>query len=243
MKTKEVKEFYEQKVGDSATPYEYDRWQKNPQARASYVATKWAVRKYALPLLKDGVDILELGPGPGTWTKLLLEKAPQAHFTLVDISSEMLKQATIALAAHSNIEYVNVDILDFSTDKQYDFFFSSRIIEYVPEKEKAIKIIANCLKPGAVGYIVTKTPQARRAFSRPNKSPVHQSQISAAGLRRVLEEHGLRVERVVNVTSVFPKLKSGWLDQRLSCLCRHLPFSVCRYLSESYAIVFRKNDH
>ncbi len=105
------------------------------------------------------MQVFELGPGPGTWTKELLTIAPQATYHLVDISEEMLKQAKGNLKGFPNITFTQSDILDFVPQQQYDFFFSSRIIEYVPDKDRAIKIIASALKPGAYGYLVTKTPQ------------------------------------------------------------------------------------
>ncbi len=242
MDTKEVKELYNTTLKASRNPYEEERWFKSPQRRAGYASTRSAVEQYALPHLQDGtnIQVFELGPGPGTWTKLLLQKAPAAHFDLVDISEEMLKQAAAALATHQNVNFIVSDILDFVPARQYDYFFSSRIIEYVPDKDKAVQIIAESLKSGAYGYIVTKTPQKRRPFGKPVTTPLHMQQVAALELARLFESHGCSVIRKVNVTCVFPGLRSSIADRVLSRVCRFLPFAAGHLVSESYALVFKK---
>lgn len=242
METKQVKDFYNTTLKANSNPYEQERWFKNPQLQSGYKSTKSAVERYALPHLQSGSNsnVFELGPGPGTWTKLLLQKAPTANFDLVDISEEMLGQAKTALSEHSNVSYIVSDILDFAPAKKYDYFFSSRIIEYVPDKEKAVKIIADSLKPGAYGYIVTKTPQKRRPFGKPVTAPLHMQQVSATELVKLFEKSGCNVLKKVNVTCVFPGLRSATADRLLTQLCRLLPFGLGRSVSESYALVFQK---
>jgi SAM-dependent methyltransferase len=240
METGDVREFYNKTVGGSQNKYEFNRWQKTSQARASYISTREAVVVYVLPLLKNASNILELGPGPGTWTKLLIEEAPTAAFDLVDISNEMLKQAREALADSSRVAFINSDILEFTPTKKYDFFFSSRIIEYVPDKQKAIQIVSDSLISDSYGYIVTKTPHPKRFWGRKNQSPIHQHQVSCKELKRILEANNCSVLKVVNVTSVFPGLSNGFMDRQLTILCNFLPFSMSQYLSESYALIFRK---
>jgi SAM-dependent methyltransferase len=240
METKDVKDFYNKSVGESKNSYEYDRWQKNSQGKASYISTLQAVEKFALPYLNSVTSVFELGPGPGTWTKVLLQRNPTASYDLVDISEEMLKQAKAALSDVSNIRFINSDILDFVTDKKYQFFFSSRIIEYVPNKEKAVQIISNSLEAGSYGYIVTKTPHPGRFWGIKNNSAVHQTQVAPAELKCLFEKADCEIVKVVNVTSVFPGLRSGGLDRLLTVLCGYLSFTVTQYVSESYAIIFKK---
>lgn len=240
MQTKEIKDFYNQSLQKSSNVYEQDRWFSSSQARAGYHSTRSAVLRYALPLLNNESDILELGPGPGTWTKILLQKAPQARFDLVDISEEMLSQARTNLGNQENISYITSDILDFSPQKQYDFFFSSRIIEYVPQKDQAVKTIAASLRSGAYGYIVTKTPQQKRFFGTAITSPVHASQIPGDELAELFEKHHCRILKKVHVTAVFPGLRSGLADRILTSLSRILPFRLSNIVSESYALVFQK---
>lgn len=240
METSEIKDFYNTNLQKIDIPYEQQRWFKSPQTKAGYDNTKSALTTYALPHIGDAVDVLEFGPGPGTWTKCLLKKAPHAHYDLVDISEEMLKQASFALSDYTNIQYITSDILDFKPKKQYDFFLSSRIIEYVPQKDRAIQTIAQSLKSGAYGYLVTKTPQYKRIFGKPISSPMHRHQVSPSVLTKLLTQNGCVVCKTIHVTCVFPLAHSGVLDRLLTKLCRLLPFTLSLPVSESYAIVFQK---
>ena len=242
METKDIKQFYDRSLQKSDNKYEFDRWQKTSQGRASYIATKYALLRYALPLVKNSDAVLEVGPGPGTWTKFLLEKTDGSAYDVVDISEQMLKQAKENIGTDVRLTFIHSDILDFVPTKQYDFFFSSRFIEYVPEKDRVIEIISDSLKPGGLGYIVTKTPQYNRFFSKKVKSPVHQGQISANELSDIFVQKGFSVLAVRNVTSVFPGMRVGFLDRILTFASRHMPFSLAKTFSESYAIIFRKND-
>ena len=112
----------------------------------------------------------------------------------------------------------------------------------MPEKETAMQVIAKALKPGGYGYLVTKTPQQGRRFGKKVSSPVHQTQVSSADLQKVMEKSGLQVIKKIHVTCVFPGLRSGMLDRMLTSVCRLLPYHVGVSVSESYAIVFKKND-
>ena len=49
------------------------RWKGSPLYVAQYVKTADALKTYVLPALRAARTILEVGPAPGTWTKLLLK--------------------------------------------------------------------------------------------------------------------------------------------------------------------------
>tara|TARA_B100000745_G_C20149125_1_gene394002 strand:+ start:901 stop:1626 length:726 start_codon:yes stop_codon:yes gene_type:complete len=240
METREIRTFYNSSLQNSDNNYEYDRWQKTPQGRAGFLSTKDALIKYVLPQLEEKRTVLEVGAGPGTWSKFLLEKTATAPYDIVDISDEMLKQAKANLSSYSNVQFIRSDILEFIPEKEYDFFFSSRFIEYVDDKLAVAKIISASLKSGGRGYLVTKTPHYNKVLRKRNVSLVHQGQISANELSVVFEEVGLEVDCVVNVTSVFPGLGSGYMDRFMTLLCNLFPYAFVKGVSESYAIIFHK---
>ena len=243
METKQIKDFYNKSLSQSSTTYEHCRWRKNSQAKASYVLSRRAVKKYALPLITEGDRVFELGPGPGTWTKFILQKNP-SQVDMVDISSEMLLQAKENLLDKTElIDFIESDILDFKSSNTYDFFFSSRMIEYVPEKEQALSNIVSSLKPGAFGYLVTKTPQYNRPFKKHTHSSIHQNQIAPDSLETLLVGRNCAVIKKVHVTGIFPLVHCGLLDRFLTRVIQALPFRLGSIFSESYAIIFQKNNH
>lgn len=241
METNDVKQFYNTSLKADSSPYEYRRWYATSQARAGYVMTKYAIQRYALPLLKSGQQVFELGPGPGTWTKEMLAHESHVSIDLVDISEEMLAQSRKALMEYENLSFTVSDILEFTPNKQYDIFFSSRMIEYVPDKKVAVQKIVDALKIGAKGFLITKTPHYDRLQAQgKHVAAMHANQIPPEELRRYLEQAGCVVEPVIPVTFVFPKLRLGILDRLIWYIFRTLPFSWGQVFSESYALRFTK---
>ena len=187
-------------------------------------------------------DYLELGSGAGTWTKLFLEKCPDAKFDLVDISGEMLDQAKENLGSYQNIRYFEADFLDFKPDKQYDLFFSSRALEYVPDKKRAVLKIAGLLRSGGRGFIITKTPKYLRARVFGRKIPrLHQGQIAPRKLKQLLSEAGFKNIAIYPATMSFPLFKSPKLNRLLfKVFYKHGLNFLSEFFSESYCVKFEK---
>ena len=71
----------------------------------------------------------------------------------------MLVQARDGLVDQANVTFVESNLLAFESSQTFDFFFSSRAIEYMSDKRVAIGKIASLLLPGAQGAIITKMPK------------------------------------------------------------------------------------
>lgn len=232
--------FYAEQVGEAvAGDYEAARWNTSPLRRAQYHMTKEAIILHALPLFSSVTSILEVGPGPGTWTKLLIKENPKASLTLVDLSRDMLGMAKAALAGTTQISFVESDFLAFPTDTKYDGFFSSRAIEYF-DYHKAAKQIATLLSPGAPGVIITKTPKPLFDRLKGRTSAMHTMQIPITALTRALRAEGLKVKKVRIATGTVPGLNSPFLNKVAFCLLTVLPFPVLGIFSESYMVMFEK---
>lgn len=224
------------------TDYEAARWKKNALLSAQYEMAAEAIHRYVLPATKGVVRILEVGPGPGTWTKLLLKANSEARYTLVDISEEMLGQAREALLSRANIAFVEGDFLAFESPQPFDFFFSSRAIEYMPDKAAVTSKIASLLARGARGAVITKTP--KRFFNRlrsRNISDLHSGQVASCELVKLLQAAGLEVIGVYATTVTVPIFGSAPLNRTLFKLVGRLPlFYPLTLLTESYCVIFRK---
>lgn len=237
------KEFYDEvmpgKLGES---YEDARWKKNALLSAQYEMAAEAIRRYILPETKRVAHILEVGPGPGTWTKLLLGANSEAQYTLVDISEKMLGQAREALASRANITFVESDFLAFESPQLFDFFFSSRAIEYMPDKAAVASKISSLLTRGARGAVVTKTPKPlfNRLRSR-GVADLHKGQIAPRELVKLLQSAGLEVIGVYTATTTVPIISSAFLNRALFRMIRRLPlFYPLTLLTESYCVIFKK---
>ncbi len=221
--------------------YESARWAANSLLRAQYRMLADALRRRVFPLIAHAARVLETGPGPGTWTKLLLEANPSARYTLVDISHEMLTRAQGALADRTNVDFIESDLLAYESSDPYDFFFSSRAIEYMPDKAAAVRKIASLLSPGAAGAVVTKMPKPFFDRVKGRTSALHVGQIAPKDFICLLEQADLVVERVRIATATFPGIGGARLNSFVYAILKHVPlFFPLSLFAESYLVTFRK---
>jgi malonyl-CoA O-methyltransferase len=80
-------------------------------------------------------NILEIGPGTGLFTKLLIKKYPKSDIEAVEISKEMIihaKQFT------KNVKFINCDAEKFKL-KKYDLITSSSTLHWLKDLENNLK--------------------------------------------------------------------------------------------------------
>lgn len=236
----EIKKKYNEIAGSVRGDYEVQRWQRDGIQIAVYKMTRLTVERLALPIPFS--HFLEVGPGPGTWTKFFIKKRPEAQFDLVDISAEMIKQAQENLSSTNRVKYIIADFLDFSSDYKYDFFFSARAIEYFRDKDILIKKISELMQKGGQGFLITKTPhywRQRILFRRP---PVlHRGQISHSELKKLLEERGFGAVKIYPATIIVPLFRSAKINMFFYRLFSKSELNfISQFFSESYCVQFVK---
>jgi len=242
MNNDNLEESFDSRARKDGDGYENQRWHENALRQAQYDMTKDAIHSHAIiPLPNCFSRCLEIGPGPGTWTQVLEDACPDAHFTLVDISSDMLEQAKENLPK-GNITLVHSSADEFESSDSYDFFFSSRAIEYVEDRRKVIQKIGGMMDTGAHGAIVTKMPHYQRAKLRGREIPeLHQSQIAPAVLKRYLRDAGFEICWARPATVHIPLINSAFLNRILYHILKFIPINpITNFFLESYIIIFKK---
>lgn len=239
-----VKDFYNEKMpakfGDD---YEHKRWFSNPIQKAGYDLTKLAITRH---VMSDETlhpkRVLELGPGAGTWTKLLIARFPHAHIDLVDISKEMLERARKAVGENANVRTIESDILEWTPEGEYQYFFSSRVLEYIHDKNAFCQKIFSALSPNASGFLITKMPHyERERFLGRKSSDLHQGQIAPTALRDALRTAGFIDVDCYPVTMSIPLLHSPRLNLLMGKFFGKYTIDVfSMFFAESYCVVFRK---
>ena len=98
------------------------------------------------------IRAIDLGSGTGLMAQKVLEKFPNAHMTLLDISAEMLKEARGRFGNIKNVDFKAGDFTEFSADAEYDVIVSALAIHHLPDAEKAAlyKKIFAALKVGGI---------------------------------------------------------------------------------------------
>lgn len=96
--------------------------------------------------------ILDIGAGTGLLTKFLFEKYPEAEFTLIDMSEEMLKVAKSRFEDFNNFKYIIADYTTHDFEKSFDLIVSSLSIHHLEDndKEKLYKKIYNALNEDGI---------------------------------------------------------------------------------------------
>lgn len=241
-----IKDHYDREVPSlSGGNYEQYRWFGNKIQMANFVLTKEVITKY---LLSDRhlrpKSVLEIGPGPGTWTEVLQQSLPLAEFTLVDISEQMLKQASERLASKGQINFINQDFTTFNTNQPFDLIFSSRAIEYAEDKTAFINNLARCLALGGTGFVITKTPHYFRDRLLFRHIPLrHQRQLSLRQFKRLVKAAGLIVLGAYPVTISVPFFRSARINLWVAKILSYLPLNFLTLnFAESYALKFAKQE-
>lgn len=100
----------------------------------------------------DNGKILDLGAGTGLLTKWTKKKYPDANYTLVDISDEMLKVARERFKGTENIEFKVEDYRNGISGGKYEAVISALSIHHLNsgEKKKLYKNIYESLEDGGV---------------------------------------------------------------------------------------------
>jgi trans-aconitate methyltransferase len=226
-----------------SSTYEDRRWKQNARTLQQFNDTQAFIRRYVLPHIQTAKRIMELGPGPGTWTRVLREKNETAGFILTDISGEMLKRARATLPESISVETRESPFLEVHTEKgEVNVFFSSRAVEYVGDTEQAARKIYDTLQEGGFGCIITKTPKTIENKLRGHTpSELHRNQIAPKKLVAALRAVGFTNINIHPVTFSFPLLKSATADRVVSALfSKHKLNPLSQFFTESYAATFTK---
>lgn len=143
-----IKEFYK----TDGLDYKYRRWQKYPTGQFDFKCTEKAINRFLDGTITE--NALEVGCGPGTWTEMV--KKHTDNLLAVDISDTMIDEAK-KNTIDSNIDFLNIDIMEYNPDRKFDLIFSIRAFEYFPEKVDFVKKCNSMLNENGKIFIITKT--------------------------------------------------------------------------------------
>lgn len=135
--------------------------------------------------LQKNAQVLELGPGPGYFSRHIARSIPAGRLTLVDIQPEMLALAQKRLNALGlqNIDYVQADAIDLPLENEtYDVVFLVDVLGEVSDRIKCIWELHRVLKVGGL-LSITELPWGHDFVT------LHE-------IKQLLTEAGFTLERV-----------------------------------------------
>lgn len=86
----------------------------------------------------DMINVIDLGCGTGTISKLVKERFPKARITCVDIAENMIETARYKLADYSDIDYIVRDFYAFDFPGNYDVAVSSLALHHLVTPEDKV---------------------------------------------------------------------------------------------------------
>lgn len=85
----------------------------------------------------ENPDILDLGAGTGLLSAFLMEKYPEATFTLVDMSEKMLEIAKNRFrGGNLKVKYIEADYSKYDFEEKYDMVVSALSIHHLEDEDK-----------------------------------------------------------------------------------------------------------
>jgi ubiquinone/menaquinone biosynthesis C-methylase UbiE len=161
----------------------------NPAFEALH-ATRTAAQEAAffLPYLRSGMQVLDVGCGPGTITVGLAEGVAPGAVIGIDLQLSQIEQAR-ALAVERGVANVRFEVGDAYrlpfADHSFDAVFAHTVLMHLREPVRALAEMRRVLRPGGIAGV--RDPDAGAGFLTPATPLLEQSRLLWI---RVLQHNG-----------------------------------------------------
>lgn len=150
--------------------------------------------------LKSNSNVLEIGCGIGTVSKLIIASIPNGQFVGCDISPESIAFAQ-KFNPQKNAQFIVTDMSDFKSEIKFDFIVFPDVLEHIPIEQHSnlFKNVAAVCKPDAKVLINIPEPNALN-WTRKNKPEVLQIIDQSLSMQDLLNNtypHGFQVQSII----------------------------------------------
>lgn len=122
-----------------------------------------------LPLLRPGLDVLDVGCGPGALTIETARRVRPGRVVGLDVNREMLAAARRARppGALPNLTLRQGDICEGGWDAEFDLVSATRVLQWIPDVERALAAIAAAARSGGLVVLLDYDHARARWVSPP----------------------------------------------------------------------------
>ncbi|HII01564.1 TPA: class I SAM-dependent methyltransferase [Methanosarcinaceae archaeon] len=177
----------------------------------------------------ENPGILDIGAGTGLLSAFLMERYPEASFTLIDISEKMLDMAKARFGNNSNVKYIAADYSKYDFVEKYDLVVSAVSIHHLEDEEKKelYNKIYSMLKKNGV-FINADQVHGETPFIENLNKTTWRQRIESSGLPE--EEILAGYERVKLDKDSRLDQQLDWLGEAgfcdVSCIYKYYQFAV-----------------
>ena len=167
------------------------------------------------------VQMLDCACGYGYLAEKILPHLPEGStYTGFDVSEMYLEEGRKTFGKnHPNVQFMEGDILDYTSTEKYDLVISQMILSYLAEPEEVIRKMIRSLKPG--GMLVSidiSLPLAEDGFFiAKGDRPYNPEVPNPKKVWKYMEEHGeMNYQSGTKMSFIFRKMGLHHVDARLS---------------------------
>jgi ubiquinone/menaquinone biosynthesis C-methylase UbiE len=107
--------------------------------------------KSLLPILKEGLHVLDVGCGSGAITKGIAEHVGLTGRVIgVDSSKELIEQARVSHKNLTNLSFEHQSIFEYQSNEQFDLIASARTLQWLSNPMEALTKMKSLLKPSGI---------------------------------------------------------------------------------------------
>jgi trans-aconitate 2-methyltransferase len=117
--------------------------------------------------------VVDIGCGPGSLTRSLLDRWPAARITGVDSSADMIA-ASAEFAVPGQLDFVHADLRSWQPDGPVDVVVGNAVLQWVPGHLDYLDTLAGWLAPG--GAVAFQVPDN---FTEPSHTVIRELRTSA----------------------------------------------------------------
>jgi SAM-dependent methyltransferase len=124
----------------------------HPSVTAAHAArTVASSAAYLEPLLEAGLDLLDLGCGPGSITAGFADIVAPGSVLGIDSSADVVAQASEAHADVANVEFREGNVYDLdAADESFDVVHAHQLLQHLADPVAALREMRRVVRPGGI---------------------------------------------------------------------------------------------
>ncbi len=185
-----------------------------------------------LPLVKSlthAKKVLDIGAGTGLFSQFVYDQNPHLHFTLTDISGQMLNVARERFKGADNFEFIELDFSKDPIEGKYDLIISGLAIHHLEDTDKAklYKSIFQALNEGGMFINADQVAGKNQLFDSLYRYYWRET-VSASGLDRealIQAFERTKLDKLAPLETQLKMLEKAGFSE-VDCIYKNMNFAV-----------------